>query len=170
MGRRSEPSAQAAHTSWWQIGEVIFGLPLLSAILLQWLVPLSLFSSLPSALLRLGGALLIVIGIVLIVWARREFARYQQPTDPGQPTSKLVASGPFSFSRNPLYLGAALFVLGVTFLAQLSWMLLLFIPMLLACHLLLILPEERYLLRLFGEEYQSYTRHVFRWFGRTKKA
>jgi protein-S-isoprenylcysteine O-methyltransferase Ste14 len=169
MKKQPGPTAQAAHTAWWQIGEVVFGSPLLAAILFQWLIPLPLLSYLPSALLRIGGSLLIVIGIALIVLTRREFARYQQPTDPGRPTSKVITSGPFAFSRNPLYLGAALFVLGVTFVAQLSWMLLLFIPMLLACHLLLIRPEERYLLRLFGEEYQSYTRRVFRWFGRAKK-
>lgn len=169
MKQDSNPSQRAAHNRWWQIGEVVFGLPLLLAFVLEWLFPLGFFEALPALVLYLGGALLIVIAVSVIVSARREFARHEQPTDPGQVTSQMITSGLFAISRNPLYLGAALFVLGVSLLAQLSWMLILFIPMLLLCYEVLIRPEERYLLQLFGEEYRSYTRRVKRWFGSPRR-
>jgi protein-S-isoprenylcysteine O-methyltransferase Ste14 len=168
MKQDSNPSQRAAHNRWWQIGEVVFGLPLLLAFVLEWLFPLGFFEALPALVLYLGGALLIVIAVSVIVSARRAFARHGQPTDPGHPTREMISSGIFGFSRNPLYLGAALFVLGVSVFAGLSWMLILFIPMLMLCHVILILPEERYLLDLFGDTYRLYTKRVHRWIGRSR--
>lgn len=168
MQDSSEPSPNAAHSRWWQIGEVVFGVPLLGAFVLEWLVPLRFFQVVSPWLRSLSGTLLIVIAVAVIVAARRAFARHGQPTDPGHPTREMISSGIFGFSRNPLYLGAALFVLGVSVFAGLSWMLILFIPMLMLCHVILILPEERYLLDLFGDTYRLYTKRVHRWFGRSR--
>lgn len=44
--------------------------------------------------------------------ARRKFAHYGQPTDPGHPTSKVVKTEVFATSRNPLYLGGVIVFLG----------------------------------------------------------
>lgn len=67
-------SIDVAHRSHWQTSEVVFGVPFLVAIALQFVVPLSL----PRGLLRLafilGGAALIIVGVVFVVLARREFA------------------------------------------------------------------------------------------------
>jgi hypothetical protein len=51
------------------------------------------------------GIILVTLGASIVVAARRELAFYNQPTDPGLPTKKIVTSGVFSVSRNPLYLG-----------------------------------------------------------------
>ncbi len=95
---------QVAHTRWWQIFEVVFGLPLLAALALQWVAPLS-FPRTFTPVFVAAGIALIGVGVILVVLARRELARQGQPTDPGLPTSKLVTTGVFSISRNPLYLG-----------------------------------------------------------------
>jgi protein-S-isoprenylcysteine O-methyltransferase Ste14 len=157
-----------AHKSWWQISEVVFGIPFLVAIALQLLVPLSL----PRGLLRLafilGGAALIITGVTLIILARREFAQRDQPTDPGHPTTQVVTTGVFSVSRNPLYLGAVCFLAGVALAANLPWVLILLLPSLVACHTVLIAPEEKYLLAKFGEEYRTYAATVHRWIGRAQ--
>jgi len=159
-------SNDVAHKSWWQIFEVVFGLPFILAIALQWFVPISLSRGF-IALARIpAGAILIVVGISLVVLARREFARYGQPTDPGHPTSKIVSTGVFSFSRNPLYLGGVFFLAGVSFLFDLPWVLILLIPSLIACQSILIAPEEAYLAAKFGEHYRAYTATVQRWIGR----
>jgi protein-S-isoprenylcysteine O-methyltransferase Ste14 len=159
-------TTDAAHKSWWQIAEVVFGIPFLVAIALQFLIPLSL----PRGLLRpafiLGGVALIIVGAALIVLARREFARRGQPTDPGRPTTQVITTGVFSVSRNPLYLGAVCFLVGVALAADLPWVLVLLVPSLIACHYVLIVPEERYLLSKFGEEYGVYAATVHRWIGR----
>lgn len=156
----------AAHQSWWQIGEVIFGLPFLAAIALQLVVPLWLPREIHIPAILLGGAALIIAGMVLIVLARREFAKRGQPTDPGRPTTRVVTTGVFSISRNPLYLGAAGFLAGIALAINLPWVLVFLLPSLIACHYVLIVPEEKYLIDKFGEEYRTHTTQVRRWIGR----
>ena len=156
----------AAHASPWQTFEAVFGLPLLLAIGLQIVVPLAS----PGAPLRLlcivGGAGLIVVGLAFVITARRELARRNQPTDPGHPTTQVVTTGVFSISRNPLYLGGVCFLVGAALAAGLLWELVLLPPSVLACHYILIAPEESYLLGKFGDKYGEYAKTVHRWLGR----
>jgi protein-S-isoprenylcysteine O-methyltransferase Ste14 len=159
-------TTDAAHKSWWEISEVIFGVPLLVAIALQWLVPLSLPRGLFQPAFILGGAALIIVGVALVVLARREFAQRNQPTDPGRPTTQIVTRGVFSISRNPLYLGVVCFLAGVAVALNQPWMLILLLPSLVACHYVLIAPEEKYLAAKFGDEYRVYAATVHRWMGR----
>lgn len=161
-------ATDAAHKRGWQIFEIILGIPFLLAIGLQFAVP---FSFPPGFLTQASvpvGVILIAIGITLVVRARRELARYRQPTDPGRPTSKVVTTGVFSISRNPLYLGGISVLLGIALAAHLPWFFVLLIPALVACHTILIAPEEKYLSAKFGEEYRAYTASVHRWFGRSR--
>ncbi len=162
-------STDAAHKSWWQTSEVVFGIPFLAASALQLTVPLSLTRGVLTPAFILGGAAFIVVGVALIVLARREFAQHAQPTDPGLPTSKLVTTGVFSVSRNPIYLGAVCFPIGIGLAVNLPWVLVLLLPALVACHYVLIAPEERYLAAKFGEEYRTYAASVHRWIGRAHR-
>jgi protein-S-isoprenylcysteine O-methyltransferase Ste14 len=159
-------SRDVAHKSWWQIFEVVFGIPFFVAIALQWVVPISLPRGFTPPTRILGGAIFIVVGISLVVLARRELARYGQPTDPGFPTSKIIATGVFSISRNPLYLGGVFILAGISLAFNLPWVLILLIPSIIACHYILIAPEEKYLTAKFGEHYRLYTATVRRWIGR----
>lgn len=158
----------AAHTKWWQIFEVVFGIPLLIAILLQRFLPLSFPRGSFTIVILLAGVISIFLGIRLISLARREFARHNQPTDPNRSTQKMITTGVFSFSRNPLYLGGVCFIVGIGFTFNLPWVLILLPPALVACHFILILPEERYLAAKFGAEYRSYAASVQRWIGKIK--
>ena len=158
----------SAHKSYWQTSEVIFGIPFLAALALQWLVPFTLpLASLKTLYIALG-AVLIILGVVLIVLGRRVFAIQGQRTDPGNPTTRIMTDGVFGISRNPLYLGVALFVAGVGLAFRLPWVLVMLVPSLLICHWVLIVPEERYLTGKFGEEYLRYMAAVHRWIGRNK--
>ncbi len=159
-------STDVAHKSWWQTSEVVFGIPFLVAIALQLAVPLSLPGGFLTPAIIPGGVALIIVGSALVVLARREFAQRGQPTDPGRPTTKVVSTGVFSVSRNPIYLGAVCFLVGVALAVNLPWVLVLLLPSLVACHYVLIAPEERYLVAKFGEEYRVYTATVHRWIGR----
>ena len=160
-------STNAAHTRWWQIFEVVFGIPFLMAIALQWTVPLSPPRWFLTPIVLASGLALLLVGADLVIFARREFARQGQPTDPGRPTSTIVKTGVFSFSRNPLYLGGVCILVGSALVFKLLWLFVLLLPALVACHYVLIVPEERYLAAKFGEEYQTYAAAVQRWFGRT---
>ncbi len=162
-------STDVAHTSWWQTSEVVFGIPFLAAIALQLAVPLSLPRGFLTPAIIPGGAAFIIIGAALVVLARREFAQRGQPTDPGLPTSSVVTTGVFSVSRNPIYLGAVCFLIGIALAVNLPWVLVLLLPALVACHYVLIAPEERYLAAKFGEEYRMYAASVHRWIGRARR-
>jgi protein-S-isoprenylcysteine O-methyltransferase Ste14 len=109
------------------------------------------------------GALLIAVAIVLFVWAVREFSRARTSPKPHEPTTAIVASGPFAFTRNPIYMSFTLVQLGVALLAQSGWILVLLVPALLFIQLGVIAREERYLESKFGDEYLRYRRTVRRW-------
>lgn len=161
-------SDDAAHKSWWQIGEVVFGIPFLFAIALQLVLPLSLPRGYLTTVFRSGGIVFIIAGLAFIVLARRELAKQDQPTDPGHPTTRIVTTGVFSISRNPLYLAAVCFLTGIDLALYLPWGLILLLPSIVACHFILIAPEERYLEDRFGEEYLVYAAKVRRWIGRKR--
>ena len=159
-------SVDTAHKSQWEIAEVVFGIPFLVSIAIQFVVPFSL----PQGILRQAlipvGIALIIIGMGIIVLARREFAHFDQPTDPGHPTNKIVKTGVFSISRNPLYLGGAIVFLGIALALNMPWALVTLLLSIIICHYVLIIPEEQYLAAKFGEEYKEYVASVHRWLGR----
>jgi protein-S-isoprenylcysteine O-methyltransferase Ste14 len=161
-------SVDFAHKSYWETADMVFGIPLLIGIALQFIVPISV----PLGILRQAsipvGILFIAVGLGFIVLARREFASFSQPTDPGKPTGKLVTTGVFSLSRNPLYLGVIGLVAGAALVLNFLWILALLVSAIIACHYVLIAPEERYLTAKFGEEYRTYSASVHRWFGRRR--
>ncbi len=161
-------TTDSAHTRGWQIFEVVVGVPFLAGIGLQLAVPVSRPHGLVAFVIVLGGAALVVAGLTFIVLARRELARQGQPTDPGRATSKLVTTGVFSVSRNPLYLGGVCLLAGITLVLNLLWSLVLLVPAVAGCHYLLIVPEERYLAARFDTEYTQYAASVRRWLGRAR--
>lgn len=96
-------------------------------------------------------------------WALALLGRRRTGLLPGQPTSTIVAEGPFAVSRNPLYVGLLTLHLGVALLAPSAWSLLLLPVAAGLLHWGAILPEERFLAREFGDEYTSYAARVRRW-------
>jgi protein-S-isoprenylcysteine O-methyltransferase Ste14 len=159
-------NADSAHKSYWEISEVVFGIPLLVSIAMQWIVPFSLYSGILRLALIPVGIALVIVGIGLIVLARREFTQYGQSMEPGRAISKVVNTGVFSISRNPLYLGIVNALAGIALVLNILWIVILLIPAMILCHYILIAPEERYLENKFGKEYLVYATSVRRWLGR----
>jgi protein-S-isoprenylcysteine O-methyltransferase Ste14 len=158
----------AAHKEGWQIFEVVFGIPFLIGVGMQWVGPFSLPRGGATLVFVSVGTALVILGITLVVKARRELRKHGQPTDPGHPTRKIVTTGVFSISRNPLYLGGISVLVGLALFFNLPWAIVLLLPALVACHYILITPEEQYLTDIFGEEYRLYTEKVGRWIGRKR--
>ena len=109
------------------------------------------------------GALLIITATVLATAALREFKRAETSPKPHKPTTAIVTSGPFRFTRNPIYVSFTLVQLGIALLAQSGWILALVVPVLAFMRVGVIAREERYLERKFREEYVGYRRRVRRW-------
>jgi protein-S-isoprenylcysteine O-methyltransferase Ste14 len=129
-------------------------------LVLHWLRPLAALPPLPARLL--GGGLL----IASVILARRaESVMRQAGTNvrPDQPALTLVASGPFRFSRNPLYLASSGLYLGVSLLVDSLWPIVLLVPTLIILRWGVIGREERYLEAKFGDEYRAYMARVRRW-------
>lgn len=159
-------NVDSAHESKWKIAEVVFGIPLLLSIAAQFVLPLSFPKEIPSQILILAGIIFAGTGISIIVLARRELAHFRQPTDPGHPTSRIVTTGVFAISRNPLYLGCVLILFGIALAFNTLWVLAALLLAFILCHYVLIVPEEKYLAAKFGDEYRAYRAAVRRWFGR----
>jgi protein-S-isoprenylcysteine O-methyltransferase Ste14 len=119
-------------------------------------------NDLPAWLQWLGAAV-IAAGIALLLWFERALQRARTPANPFRPTTALATEGPYRLSRNPGYLAMAIFCAGVALAADAPWALVTLPPALAAIQLLVIAREERYLERLFGDEYLSYKRRTRRW-------
>lgn len=133
---------------------------LILALALNWLKPLGIA---PSAGLLTAAVLTTLAGLILGFLAVRQMRRAHTSPDPGEPTTALVATGPYRFSRNPIYLGFTLLVLGISLLARTWWGLILTPLCILIVSRLIIRAEEAYLLDRFGEQYRRYTAQVRRW-------
>jgi len=96
-------------------------------------------------------------------WAFVTLRRAGTSANPYQPSVALTTTGPFRFSRNPIYLAMTGLYLGTSLLVNSVWPLLLFAPLMLVMHHGVILKEERYLSATFGEAYAAYKSGVRRW-------
>lgn len=128
--------------------------------LLQTLLPLDSWAQIVGIILALPC---LGLGFALCAWAIGLFRRARTSLVPIVPSAVLVAEGPYRFTRNPMYLGLALVYAGVALWLQLSWGLLLLPVVLGLVYSLVIIREEQYLERRFGEEYRRYRTQVRRW-------
>lgn len=73
-------------------------------------------------------------------------------------------SGPYRFTRNPMYLSMTMIYLGITLLTNMLWPLLLLPFVIVVLQAAVIRREEKYLKEAFGEAYEAYCNRVRRWF------
>ena len=109
------------------------------------------------------GIALIALSFVITGLTFREFGRAKTSVSPYEPTEALITTGPFGHSRNPLYVGATVFQLGVAAALNSAWILGLVVPVLVVMNIGVIAREERYLERRFGDAYLEYKSRVRRW-------
>lgn len=119
--------------------------------------------SLPPPLDPLPGIVILLAGFALSGWSVLEFLHQRTNPDPYHPTTTLITSGPFRFSRNPIYVAFSLMHLGIGVWAGKLWVVATLLPAAAVFTYGVIGPEERYLERKFGETYLAYKRSVRRW-------
>jgi len=131
------------------------------AVLLQRFYPLP--AILTGQVPRMLVAAIMVINLVIGLAAARGMLTARTSLNPQRPTTALVLSGPFRFTRNPLYLGLTVFYAGLMLVFELTWGLL-FLPIVVwLITVWVIVPEEKYLEQKFGTEYLHYKSRVRRW-------
>jgi protein-S-isoprenylcysteine O-methyltransferase Ste14 len=138
----------------------LFAGTLVLGLALHWLRPVSLLPPFPARLARL---VVLVLSWWLVHSAEAAMKRAGTNVRPDQPSLAIVTDGPFSFTRNPMYLATTGLYLGVTLLVDTPWPLVWLLPMLLVLHWGVVRREERYLEAKFGEPYRTYKSRVRRW-------
>ena len=132
----------------------------LAAFFLNKLFPLRF--AFPQALVWLGYAL-VLVGLGLAISAASGFFRARTTLDPHGSVSNIVTSGPYRFSRNPIYLGFLCLLIGFPFIFRNYWGLILSPLLIVLMNVMVIRYEEAYLEKKFGEVYTGYKSRVRRW-------
>jgi protein-S-isoprenylcysteine O-methyltransferase Ste14 len=112
---------------------------------------------------NLAGIALILLGGSLAIPSAMSFKRAGTPVFPFAPSTALVITGWYRFTRNPMYLGMVIVLAGVAILAGSlgAWLPLpLFIAII---EWRFIRGEERFLEEIFGQQYRDYCARVRRW-------
>lgn len=109
-----------------------------------------LFLAAPDFRAFLPGVVLAGLGVSLRLWAAGHLRKHQS----------LSVSGPYRWTRNPLYFGSFLMGLGFTLAASIWWLILLFVAFFLLVYLPVMRKEESELLAAYGEPYRHYLQFV----------
>jgi protein-S-isoprenylcysteine O-methyltransferase Ste14 len=141
---------------------IIFLLSLIVALVVTFYLPLYRVN---NAIYQKLGWFLVLVGIILDFWAIQEFRKARTPLAENQKPATLVKSGPYAHSRNAIYLGYVLILVGFAAVAQSVTAFIGPIVLFLALNFITIPDEEQILSDEFGAEYLSYKEKVGRWFG-----
>jgi protein-S-isoprenylcysteine O-methyltransferase Ste14 len=113
---------------------------------------------------RVYGGVIIFLATLIAAWSLLKFHKAQTDVRPDKPDSALITTGPYRYSRNPLYIVLTLAQITTAVWLNNLWILLLVLPSILAVTRYAIEREERYLEKLFGQHYLDYKQRVRRWF------
>lgn len=116
-----------------------------------------------TSIVHFAGMTLMFAGLVLIGWAALQFRSHQTSIRPDRGSDALVAAGPFAFSRNPIYLGEVMALVGAGIGFNRLWLVLVAPLFGFAVSRLAIEREEAYLERRFGSAFADYRSRVRRW-------
>lgn len=111
-----------------------------------------------------AGAIIFIIGLAIMLSCIISFAVKGRGTlSPVDPTKQLVVSGLYKFSRNPMYVGVMLMLIGEAVFTQSVSLSVYSLFIFLFFHLFILIHEEPQLKRVFGEDYIAYRQKVRRW-------
>ena len=111
------------------------------------------------------GSFMIIIGLIIILSAIILFKKYQTTITPLNPykATKLITDGIYKFSRNPMYLGLLLMLVGISIILNLTGGFLFILLFIFYINLFQIIPEENAMVDLFKDEFTEYKKNVRRW-------
>jgi protein-S-isoprenylcysteine O-methyltransferase Ste14 len=140
---------------------IAWGLAIIAGLALNWLAPLPF---LPAGLPAIPpGVTVCLLALALGVWAVVTMTRAGSNVPTNMPSITIVEGGPYRFTRNPIYLGMFLVLIGLAIALDDLWLLLMLVPFALVIRYGVIAREEAYLERKFGGVYRGYCFRVRRW-------
>jgi protein-S-isoprenylcysteine O-methyltransferase Ste14 len=104
-----------------------------------------------------------VASMSLALWGAMQLKRAGTAIDPYGSSSAIVTSGPYAYSRNPLYVAIGLLFAAIALACNSAAMLAMIPPWFVIMHFGVVLREEQYLAAKFGATYTAYQRQVRRW-------
>jgi protein-S-isoprenylcysteine O-methyltransferase Ste14 len=138
-----------------------WGIAVIAGLALNWLLSIPFLpAGLPAGWL---GALVIALALALFAWAIVTITSAGSSVPTNRPTTTIVESGPYYFTRNPIYLSMFLGLIGLAIAFDNLWLLLMLAPFALVIRYGVVAREEAYLERKFGDVYRRYRSHVRRW-------
>ncbi len=140
---------------------LIFILFMLLGFTFQYLLPIPFTSSLIPMYL---GGVLVLLALLCVLYLSRVFNRLNTHIEPWKPTSSIISTGLYGYSRNPIYVAFAAITIGIGLMVSSLWVMMSFLPASIAVFLVAIKKEEVYLEKKFGDEYLNYKEKVRRWF------
>jgi protein-S-isoprenylcysteine O-methyltransferase Ste14 len=138
----------------------VYLISLATGALIQIATPLPF---LPGTLALPLGVPLVVLAIALFTYSVARFRAAGTPVPARKPTTAIVRTGPYRFSRNPIYLAFSLLQLGIAISVNSLWLLATLVGAVALIHWVVIPKEEAYLERRFGADYTDYKATVRRW-------
>jgi protein-S-isoprenylcysteine O-methyltransferase Ste14 len=133
----------------------------LIGLVLEYVLPLP--ALLPNVMAWLTGWLLAVASLFFILPAMRSFHSARTSMIPFRPAFSLVTHGVYGITRNPMYVSLLLLYAGISIFLNFWWPIALAPALIVAVDRMVIVKEEAYLVRRFGEEYRRYRERVRRW-------
>jgi protein-S-isoprenylcysteine O-methyltransferase Ste14 len=141
---------------WWSRVLSTVGVLLAIAAPLAELAGLAPFGPLDQPLVRWGGVVLVIVGVVITIGSQLAMGRsWRADVDPDA-RSPLVTTGPFRLVRNPVFAGSAVSVVGLALFVPNVVSLLMVVAFVAGLEIQVRLVEEPYLLRLHGDAYRDY--------------
>jgi protein-S-isoprenylcysteine O-methyltransferase Ste14 len=143
---------------------LIFAGAVVLGLILDWLFPVYALSVVFYGAGRIViGLLLMGAGLALVIAAFRAMLAAGTNVPTWQPSLNLATAGIFRYLRNPIYVGFTLFVAGLAIALASDWMLVTLVAAILVVHYGVVLREEDYLERKFGEPYRQFKARVPRY-------
>jgi protein-S-isoprenylcysteine O-methyltransferase Ste14 len=109
------------------------------------------------------GGVVFVMALLLLAWAISTITRAGSNVPTDLPTTTIVESGPYRFTRNPIYLAMMLGLVGLALAFDSLWLLAVLVPFAAVIRFGVVAREEAYLDRKFGDVYHRYRLRVRRW-------
>jgi protein-S-isoprenylcysteine O-methyltransferase Ste14 len=140
---------------------IAWALAIVAGVAADWLHP---WRFTPESFPRVWvGAVVLVLGVALGIWAVVTMHKAGTGIQTHQPSTTIVAHGPYRVTRNPIYIGMLLGQTGLAIGLDNLWLIIMLVPFWLVIRYGVIAREEAYLERKFGDVYRGYKSRTRRW-------